>query len=257
MIQQERLNVQNRCNICSGNDFVPGGQGRTVRGMLPKCKKCGSLERHRVVYSFYRRIPLSVRRSFHVLQFSLDQSVDPSWFRKFERSVYGGENSLDLMHIDRPSDLYDLVVCNHVLEHVSDDRMALAELLRVTKPEGIVQISVPGPLYQAKTRDWGEPDPKQYYHYRHYGDDILERWTAPLYDAFVLSTVGVDLPTGRKEMVYWISRKESTMMKLKAYLYCQEPCREVEAIYQSWSWKITAPLRACFRLFTNIFAKIA
>jgi SAM-dependent methyltransferase len=38
---------------------------------------------------------------------------------------------------------FDKVVCSEVLEHVEDDRRAVAELARVLRPEGILVITVP------------------------------------------------------------------------------------------------------------------
>jgi 2-polyprenyl-3-methyl-5-hydroxy-6-metoxy-1,4-benzoquinol methylase len=38
---------------------------------------------------------------------------------------------------------FDLVFCNHVLEHVPDDRRALSELRRILNEDGIVVIGVP------------------------------------------------------------------------------------------------------------------
>ena len=265
---------QNKCNICNGTEFIPGYGGRLHRGLPTRCKNCLSMERHRVVYSFYQRIPVTILSSLRTLQFSDDKSVNPSWFKSFEKSVYGKENSLDLMRIDRPNNIYDLVVCNHVLEHIKDDKQAISELLRITKPDGIVQISVPDPLYNAETRDWGFPDPKEWYHFRHYGNDILERLEIPLTNLNVLSTIGIDIPTGRKEIIYWFSQNENTITKLKGYFRGAQTNKEVEAstaqveassaqiealtaqveaLHQSWSWKITSPLRSCRRFFLKHF----
>jgi SAM-dependent methyltransferase len=38
---------------------------------------------------------------------------------------------------------FDLILCTHVLEHVVDDRSAIAELYRVLRPGGIAVIQVP------------------------------------------------------------------------------------------------------------------
>ena len=38
---------------------------------------------------------------------------------------------------------YDLIICNHVLEHVSDYGKALKELKRILSPQGIIIISFP------------------------------------------------------------------------------------------------------------------
>jgi len=39
------------CGICGSGRFVPGPRGRMVGTLPPQCAECGSLERHRVLYS--------------------------------------------------------------------------------------------------------------------------------------------------------------------------------------------------------------
>jgi SAM-dependent methyltransferase len=42
-----------------------------------------------------------------------------------------------------PSELYDIFICSHVLEHVTDDKKALLELFRILKPGGFGILMVP------------------------------------------------------------------------------------------------------------------
>ena len=75
------------------------------------------------------------------------------------------------------------VICNHVLEHVPDDRRALAELGRILKPGGKLIVSVP--LIEGWERTYEDPaitDPSlrdlhfgQYDHLRYYGRDFRDR----------------------------------------------------------------------------------
>jgi ubiquinone/menaquinone biosynthesis C-methylase UbiE len=50
---------------------------------------------------------------------------------------------MDVTSLQFPDGTFDAVVCNHVLEHVEDDRKALAEMYRVLKPGGWASIQVP------------------------------------------------------------------------------------------------------------------
>jgi ubiquinone/menaquinone biosynthesis C-methylase UbiE len=50
--------------------------------------------------------------------------------------------TLNIEHIDLPSGSVNTVICNHVLEHVSD-RKALAEIYRVLSSKGLLIASVP------------------------------------------------------------------------------------------------------------------
>jgi predicted SAM-dependent methyltransferase len=131
------------------------------------------LERHRSLRQLY----LQLRSAFSfeqmsALQISRDSSIQPQWFTSLEVSVYGEENSIDIQNIDRPDQSYDIVICNHVLEHVERDKQALKELMRITSERGFLQLSVPDPFRRQTTVDWGYPDEKQHGHYRVYGMDI-------------------------------------------------------------------------------------
>lgn len=77
---------------------------------------------------------------------------------------------------------FDVVLCQHVLEHVDDDRRSLAEINRVTKYGGWVVISVPMRLDEATHEDPTVTDPtkrEQLFgeagHVRMYGYDLAER----------------------------------------------------------------------------------
>jgi SAM-dependent methyltransferase len=61
-----------------------------------------------------------------------------------------------------PSDNFDLITCLDVIEHVPDDRAALRELRRVSKPDGRLLVTVPA--YQAL---WSYHDVANH-HYRRY-----------------------------------------------------------------------------------------
>ena len=53
--------------------------------------------------------------------------------------------------LPHPDNAFDLVLSHEVLEHVSDDRLAAAEMVRVLKPGGRAVIFVPNRLYPFET----------------------------------------------------------------------------------------------------------
>lgn len=53
---------------------------------------------------------------------------------------------LDIEDTQLPDESYDVIICNHVLEHVSDFRKALRELHRIVALDGMVIISFPTDL---------------------------------------------------------------------------------------------------------------
>jgi len=50
---------------------------------------------------------------------------------------------MDICTIHFPDEHFDGIVCNHVLEHIVDDRRAMAELYRVLRPNGWAILQVP------------------------------------------------------------------------------------------------------------------
>ena len=54
----------------------------------------------------------------------------------------------DVMNLPFADNTFDAIICNHVLEHVSSDRAAMAEILRILKPEWLgpfASSDCPGP----------------------------------------------------------------------------------------------------------------
>jgi len=109
------------------------------------------------------------------LQFAPDSSLEESWFRSYEGSEYGGENSIDMQAIDRPDDSYDFISLSLVLEFVPDDRTAFEELLRVGSDDLILHITFNSALTAAESSHTEEPS-GQYGHYHDYGRDFEQRF---------------------------------------------------------------------------------
>jgi SAM-dependent methyltransferase len=63
--------------------------------------------------------------------------------RAVERGLATSILLADLTDYPAVDGAFDLVFCNHVLEHIPDDRRALSELLRIVRPGGIVVLGVP------------------------------------------------------------------------------------------------------------------
>ena len=214
------------CNICGGKEFIEGWNGRLCSGKKPKCKKCGSLERHRAIRNFFMLVkkvfPLE---RYSCLQISSDLSIDKSWFDNYELSVYGTNNSIDVQNIERPDSSYDLVICNHVLEHVEDDIKGLKEMIRILKPTGFLELLVPSPYYRKTTDDWGYPDSNRSGHYRAYGRDIENKFQKSILYPY-LSCIVVDPVTNGKDILYIYTKSLSVLEKIdkvcSSYSYSTE-----------------------------------
>ena len=58
-------------------------------------------------------------------------------------SYYTNSISVDLTSLQFNSDNFDMIICNHVLEHIPDDKQAMKEIYRVLKPGGQAILQVP------------------------------------------------------------------------------------------------------------------
>lgn len=93
---------------------------------------------------------------------------------------------LDITAMSFPEASFDVIICNHVLEHVPDDASAIRELFRVLRPSGVAVVTVPikddlkhtheDPTIISpadRRREFGQWD-----HVRWYGVDIRDRFMA-------------------------------------------------------------------------------
>lgn len=203
------------CNICGNEKFGAGPGGRmSLSGHPPRCEKCQSLERHRIYRKVFEKIVDSSFKEKKFLQFSPDRTVDPAWFASHEVSIYAGDNSLDLQKIDRGSFQYDIVMCNHVLEHVQYDNAAMNELLRITKKDGFVFLTVPSPVSQEITKDWGYPREEQHGHYRIYGKDFKNMLIRYLPNAAIVSKTEIDEVTNTKDIVFFLAHSHDALKRI-------------------------------------------
>ena len=90
---------------------------------------------------------------------------------------------MDITDIPFEKDTFDFILCNHVLEHVPDDKLAMSELYRVMKKGGNGIFQVPIDYGRATTyEDWTITTPEerkkafgQHDHVRWYGQDYKLR----------------------------------------------------------------------------------
>ncbi len=198
--------MSNKCNYCGSTKFQ---QPKWREWTCPnaECVDCFSTERHRALKTILDNHK-QYFKNLSLLHLSdepfIEQYVYP-WFSRSETSIYGVTNSIDIQKIDRKNKSYDVILCNHVLEHVEDDVVAIKELFRILQTNGMLFITVPNPVMFRETKDWGYANPDDYDHYRIYGRDFIYKL-----DEIVGSTGQVkaykvvDDITGVKDIVYKI-----------------------------------------------------
>jgi SAM-dependent methyltransferase len=145
------------------------------------------------------------------LQFAKDVSINNKWFKSWDYSEYGGHNSLNIMNLKMENGSIDWLILNHILEHVSNDVIAIKELARVLTASGVIQITVPSPLYSLDTYDWGFADPSINYHYREYGADLSLKLGAICRDLSLNAIVALpfDAVSSTFEAVYFLTKQHA------------------------------------------------
>ena len=88
-------------------------------------------------------------------------------------------------------------------------RQAFREILRILKPTGFLQFSVPNPKLHTKTKDWGYPKPELHDHYSVYGRDLLQRFSEVQPGAHILEIDATDEVTSVSDFVYFASLDDS------------------------------------------------
>ncbi len=168
--------------------FLPYGYGTQRENALSPGTL--SLERHRQMWLYLRNETDFFSKKYKVLHIAPEQE----FLRRFKRMKNLDYTSADLFSpiVDVKADIlnlpfddesFDVVFCNHVLEHIQDDRKAMSELYRVLKRGGwgILQVPMKNSLPETY-EDFSVTDPKerqrlfgQYDHVRWYGMDYFTR----------------------------------------------------------------------------------
>lgn len=149
-----------------------------------------SLERHRLLWLYLQQETDFFSRPQKVLHVAPEQAF-MGRFRKLKHLDYTTTDLLspladikaDLTNLPFAENTYDMIICNHVLEHIPDDTAAMKEIYRVLKPGGQAILQVPYDRNRETTfQDDSITDPKerakifgQYDHVRVYGMDYFKK----------------------------------------------------------------------------------
>lgn len=114
------------------------------------CPYCHSDDRERLVYLYLKNNTDIFSRPQTILHVAPEKGLGDI-LRKQPHLRYisadkdgpFSEMRMDVTNIPFPDGTFDAVICNHVLEHVADDRRAIRELFRVVKPGGWAIVTVP------------------------------------------------------------------------------------------------------------------
>ena len=154
------------------------------------CPGTLSLERHRLLWLYLNSNSNIESQFLNVLHVAPEQ-VFFKKFKKFKNWTYTttdlnsplADIKADLCNLPFKDETYDLILCNHVLEHIIDDIKAMKEIYRVLKKGGKAILQVPLDMEKEKSyEDHTIINPKdrskhfgQYDHVRIYGMDFFKK----------------------------------------------------------------------------------
>lgn len=179
------------CPVCDASYriFLPYGRINTRPNAL--CPSCLSLERHRLIYLYLKEKTDFFTTKKQVLHIAPEACFIPR-FEKIHGEGYITADiesplakvKMDIHEIPFAENTFDVVLCNHVLEHVRDDHKAMSEIHRVLKPGGFAILQVPffNPVSETTFEDNSITDKRarekifgQDDHVRKYGLDYAKR----------------------------------------------------------------------------------
>ena len=182
------------------------------------CPSCRSYERHRFAYLTLKGA--LAKRADRTLHFAPEQCIEP-WLRSISKEYLSVDlkSASAMEHMDitdlRLGDCrFSLLWCSHVLEHIEDDRKAMAEVFRVLRPYGVAVIMVP--IYGATTYENPEARSpaerlkhfRQEDHVRLYGLDIESRLRQTGFEVDVLRLSDIPVESVRLHALEYPSTKE-------------------------------------------------
>ena len=176
------------CPVCdhSYQKFLPYGRIARENALCPNCL---ALERHRLMWLF-----LQEKTNFFTAPLKvLHVAPEHCFIKRFEALPHLdyitadiesplAKVKMDVHAIPFPDNTFDVVFCNHVLEHVDDDLLACSEFNRVLKSDGWGILQSPVYPHEVTLEDKTITDPAererlfgQRDHVRKFGKDYAAR----------------------------------------------------------------------------------
>ncbi len=186
--------------LLKGDKFTDPIDGKSFRKFLSygynKLRKNAlspstlSLERHRLLWLYLINETVLFEKKIKLLHFAPEQAFYKR-FKKLNNIEYDSIDinsplakiKADICDLPIKDNTYDFILCNHVLEHVLDDKKAMSELYRVLKKGGTGIFQVPIDMNRKKTFQDDSITDKlernkifgQYDHVRVYGKDYFNK----------------------------------------------------------------------------------
>jgi len=188
-------NAKKRCCPLCKNEFrvfLPAGACDLRKNA--ECPKCGSFERHRMFGLYLEKCTDLCNNLKHIKLLHI--APEPIFLNRFktlsnidyypvdfDASREGIRDVVDIQNIHYENEMFDAIICFHVLEHIPDDNAAMKELFRCLKKDGTAYIDVP--IYKSlditlENPEYNTPELRMKYygqhdHVRKYGNDFKKK----------------------------------------------------------------------------------
>lgn len=190
-----------QCNICNGHFYkllpigINNNATKNIVGggyRFALCPRCHSTDRERLIYWYivHKINILHSQKTVKLLHIAPERNLQKVFKANNKIKYVNGdlnpliaEKVIDITDINFENNYFDFIICNHVLEHVKDDKKAIRELFRVLKPGGEAILQVPMfktmiktfedfsiVLSEEREKYFGQKD-----HLRIYGKDYKEK----------------------------------------------------------------------------------
>ncbi len=154
------------CNYCGGfyRKFVPNyPSSQAVKSIIENniiagpgenvyCPNCMSKNRERLVKAVMEnyldikgKSILHFAPEKHLFRFLKEHAfvttadLTPGFYRNVDKKIM----KEDITKLSFSNNFFDIIVANHILEHIPDDKTAMLELFRVLKYQGVAVLQVP------------------------------------------------------------------------------------------------------------------
>ena len=183
-----------------GNEFTDPINGKSYRKFLPygyvkqrdNALSPGtlSLERHRLLWLYLNNETNFFSKTLKVLHiapeqcfYNLFKNLKNINYTTFDLNSPLADIKGDICNLPFKENSFDFILCNHVLEHINDDKKAMKELYRVLNKNGTAILQVPINQKSSKTFEESSIVDKkkriekfgQYDHIRLYGLDYFKK----------------------------------------------------------------------------------
>jgi hypothetical protein len=153
-----------------------------------RCLDCGSRERHRLLWLWVTEGGGDRLAGKRILHFAPEKIImrrmrGNALYETADLAQDGVTHRVDITRTGLRDAAYDVVMANHVLEHIPDDRAAMAELFRLLRPGGVALLTVPinptraetyeNPAVTGAAERWAHFSAHD--HVRYYGMDFADR----------------------------------------------------------------------------------